>query len=66
MSVIDLTAYRRALKASEQIVLDMSDEELDAIDGDLEDELELMELARQMVYPPLYCVKRVENLQIRA
>jgi hypothetical protein len=59
MSLIDLVAHRQALQNAEDEALDMDESmlELHAINGDLADEDELLELARQVVYPPLFCVK---------
>jgi len=59
MSVIDLNQYRQERETAECEALGMDNTtiELLAIDGDLEDETLLMELVRQVAYPPLYCVK---------
>lgn len=60
MSIIDLTAYRQERKDSlqEALGMDQTTVELLTINGDLEEETDLMELARQVNYPPLYCVKQ--------
>ena len=60
MNIIDLTAHRQAREAAEFEALNMDQTtiELLTLNGDLEDEAELVELARQALYPPLYSVKR--------
>ena len=59
MSVIDLNQYRQERETAECEALGMDNTtiELLAIDGDLEDGALLLELARRVAYPPLYCVK---------
>lgn len=59
MKIIDLTAYRQEREDSfqEALGMDQTTVELLTVNGDLEEEAELVELARQVAYPPLYCVK---------